>query len=340
MKMREKDDHPYLEIVSMRHLEELLGHSRVDIRRVADRAGRYYRPFDLRKIAGEGKWRHIDNPVGELKLYQSCIQERMFHDLVLPETMIGAVPGRSIKDNALLHLSQPMVVTLDLRDCFPRINDVEVYRVFREVLGCSAEISSILTKLTTFQHRLPQGAPTSPAIANLSLLGLHADLTTLAEANDLNCSFYVDDIVFSGARALEVIEPAILLIHSHGHSVRRNKIKRMPNSTKQTITGAGVNRGVSVGKDRRRALRSRVFDLSRNGAVAEHALQSILGEVTWVGWLNSSQGDAIIRSAQKLLQLPTFPGIRMPKGQFRPCKSFSSHKQSKRTLLAQSTVRG
>ena len=329
MKMREKDGRPYLGIVSMRHLEELLGRSRDDIRRIAYHAGRYYRPFDLRKIAGEGKWRHIDNPVGELKRYQSCIQERMFHDLVFPETMIGAVPGRSIKDNAQLHLSQPMVVTLDLRDCFPRINDVEVYRVFKEVLGCSAEISSILTKLTTFQHRLPQGAPTSPAIANLSLLDLHDDLIALAEVYDLNCSFYVDDIVFSGAHALEAIEPAIHLIHSHGHSVRRNKIKRMPNSTRQAVTGAGVNRGVSVGKDRRRALRSRVFELSRDGAVAEHALQSILGEVTWIGWLNSAQGDAIMRSAQKLLQLPTYPGIKIPKGQIRLCNSYGSHKQSK-----------
>jgi hypothetical protein len=326
MKMREKDGHPYLGIISMRHLEELLGRRRVDIRRIADRAGRYYRPFDLRRVAGEGKWRHIDNPVGELKRYQTCIQERMFHDLVFPETMIGAVPGRSIRDNAQLHLSQPMVVTLDLRDCFPRINDIDVYRVFREALGCSAEISAILTKLTTFQHRLPQGAPTSPAIANLSLLGLHADLTALAKGYGLNCSFYVDDIIFSGARALEVIEPAICQIHSHGHSVRRNKIKRMPNSTKQAVTGAGVNRGVSVGKDRRRALRSRVFDLSRNGAVAEHALQSILGEVTWIGWLNSAQGEAMMRASQKLLQLPTFPEIKVPKGQIRHCNSYGSHK--------------
>jgi retron-type reverse transcriptase len=327
--MREKDGHPYLGIVSMRRLEELLGRSRDDIRRIAKAAGSYYHPFDLQRTVGEGKWRHIDNPVGELKRYQSRIQERMFHDLVFPETMIGAVPGRSIMDNAKFHLGQPMVVTMDLRDCFPRINDAEVYRVFREVLGCSAEISSILTKLTTFQHRLPQGAPTSPAIANLSLLDLHDELTTLAESYNLNCSFYVDDIVFSGARALEVIEPAIHLIHNHGHSVRRNKIKRMPSSTKQFVTGVVVNNDVSVEEGRRRALRTRVFDITRNGGVAENALQSILGEITWISWLNSSQGEALMRKAEKLLMLPSLPGIIIPKGQIRPCKSYTSHKQPK-----------
>jgi len=325
--MKGADSHPYLGLVSMRHLEGLLGCGREDIRPVANTAGRYYRPFDLRRTAGEGKWRHIDNPVGELKRYQSRIQERIFRDFVFPETMIGAVPGKSIRDNAKLHLSQPMVVALDLRDCFPRINDAEVYRVFREVLGCSAEISSLMTKLTTFQHRLPQGAPTSPAIANLSLLGLHDELIALAEAYGLNCSFYVDDIVFSGERALEVIEPAISRIQSHGHAVRRGKIRCMPNSTKQFVTGVVVNRGISVEKGRRRALRSRVFGLYRDGVVAEQALRSILGELAWIGWLNSAQGETIMRSAQELLRLPAFPGIRIPKGQIRPCKSYGRHKQ-------------
>jgi retron-type reverse transcriptase len=311
----------------MRHLEALLGRGRDDIRRIANSAGRFYCPFDLRKAVGQGKWRHIDNPVGELKLYQSRIQERMFHGFVFPATMIGAVPGRSIKDNAELHLRQPMVVTLDLRDCFPRISDREVYRVFTEVLGCSAEISTILTKLTTFQHRLPQGAPTSPTIANLSLLGLHDELVDLACDYGLNCSLYVDDIVFSGARSLEVIELAIRLVQAHGHSVRRNKIRRMPNSTRQIITGVIVNDGISVGKDRRKALRTRIYEISRDGAVAERALRSILGEVVWVSWINSYQGEVFQRSTEELLRLPTFEGMRLPKGQIRPCRSFGCHKK-------------
>ena len=313
----------------MRKLEALLGRRRADIRRIANSAGRFYRPFDLRRMAGQGKWRHIDNPVGELKLYQSRIQERMFHDFVFPETMIGAVPGKSIKDNAVLHLRQPMVVALDLRDCFPRISDREVYRVFKEVLGCSAEISNLLTKLTTFQHRLPQGAPTSPALANLALLDLHDELAALARDYGLNCSFYVDDIVFSGARALEVIEPAIKLIQAHGHAVRRDKIKRMPISARQLVTGVVVNNGISVCNDRRRLLRNRLYSISRDGAVAEHTLRSIVGEVVWVSWINSDQGDPFRRSLEELLKLQAFEGIRIPKGQIRACDSYARHKREK-----------
>lgn len=325
--MIETHDHPYLGIVSIRRLEEVLGRKRDDIRRIADAAGRYYHPFDLRRIDRGGKWRHIDNPRGELKRYQLRIQERIFQDFNFPETMIGAIRGRSIRDNAKLHLRQPMIVTLDLRDCFPRINDGEVYRVFREVLGCSAEISSILTKLTTFQHRLPQGAPTSPTLANLSLLSLHDEMIALAKAYCLNCSFYVDDIIFSGEQARELIEPAIRLIQSYGHSVRRDKVKLMPNSAQQRVTGVVVNQNISVGKSRRRSIRNRVFELSHQKVIAAQTLQSILGEINWINWLNSSQGEAIMRSAESLLEIPAFEGSKMPKEVIRPCKSSRYHKR-------------
>jgi RNA-directed DNA polymerase len=199
------------------------------------------------------------------------------------------------------------------------------------VLGCSAEISALLTKLTTFQHRLPQGAPTSPALANLSLLGLHDELIALAKSYDLNCSFYIDDIVFSGARALEVIEAAIRLIQAHGHAVRRDKIKRMPNTSRQIVTGVLVNDGPSIMKNRRRVLRSRMSELAHDGVVAEHELRSILGEVAWVSWINSGQGDALSRFTDELQRLPTFGGIRIPKGQVRPCSSFGCHKRVRAT---------
>jgi hypothetical protein len=98
------------------------------------------------------------------------------------------------------------------------------------------------------------------------------------------------------------------------------------------VPGIVVNRDVSVEKGRRRALRSRVFELSRDGVVAEHALQSILGELAWIDWLNSAQGEAIRRAAEELLRLPSLPGIRIPKGEIRPCKSYSRHNQQSRII--------
>ena len=71
-------------IVSLGRLEEKLGRGRKDIIRIADRSGRYYRPFDRRKKNGSS-WRHIDNPTGVLKELQSLVQRRILSGVPLPE---------------------------------------------------------------------------------------------------------------------------------------------------------------------------------------------------------------------------------------------------------------
>src|SRR5438046_1585603 len=110
-------------LVSLRRLEQILGWDRESLRRFAEHAGRYYRPFDRRRQRGTGKWRHIDNPTDDLKKLQQRIERRILNHVPLPATMMGAVSGRSIRDNATRHLGQSMVVTLDLRACFPRTSD-------------------------------------------------------------------------------------------------------------------------------------------------------------------------------------------------------------------------
>ena len=249
-------------LVSLRRLEHLLARDRRRIIEIAGSAGRYYRPFDRRRERGKGKWRHIDNPVGPLKAIQKEIQRKILRPLELPETMLGGVAGRSIRDYAAHHVQQPVLVTLDLQDCFPRIGDLKVYKVFREVLGCSTEIAGLLTKLTTFQHRLPQGAPTSPTLANLTLLRMHREIVELADGLGLICAFYLDDIALSGHRAGDAVNSVIKIIQKHGHSARRRKIRRMRSGEAQKVTSVVVNRKISAGRERRQMIRERIFELA------------------------------------------------------------------------------
>ena len=62
-------------------------------------------------------------------------------------------------------------------------------------VSCPAEI---LVGLLTLQDRLPQGAPTSPAIADLVLRPVDEQVHAAAQRLGVRVTRYVDDFAFSG----------------------------------------------------------------------------------------------------------------------------------------------
>src|SRR6202034_1577966 len=66
-------------------------------------------------------------------------------------------------------------------------------------------------RLLSFPH-LPQGAPTSPALANLCAYRLDCRLAGLANAVGAAYTRYADDMIFSGD---EVLERAARRFHIH-----------------------------------------------------------------------------------------------------------------------------
>ena len=84
----------------------------------------------------------------------------------MPDYAYGAVKGRDNVSNAKRHQGKKYKFTTDLKDFFPSITNKEVYEMFVGE-GFSHEVSSLLTKLTTYKGKIPQGAPTSSTLANL-----------------------------------------------------------------------------------------------------------------------------------------------------------------------------
>ena len=110
-----------------------------------------------------------------------------------PSWVQGGVASRSVKTNAKHHVRRPLLSTMDIKDCFPSITMHKVRGVFEE-LGFSGEALAVITKLTTWEFQLPQGAPTSPAIANLALAKIDRRQIGLAKQHGLTYTRYVDDI--------------------------------------------------------------------------------------------------------------------------------------------------
>lgn len=256
-------------LVSLRKLEHILGFNRGYLNVVASKSGRLYSSFDMRPKNSNKKWRHIDNPNKILREVQKRFYSRVLCKFPFPKSMVGGIAGGSILKNAGYHIGQKFVHAIDLRSCFPNTDNISVYNALVNKLGCSPEIASLLTRLTTFHRRVPQGAPTSPSITNLVLLDLHNEIAVIAQKNRLNLSFYIDDIVISGDEIKEAIEPIIRTVQKHGYAVSNSKKKLMPASMPQIVTGVLVNRKLNVRKEYINKLKTDIFAIKNRGSISE-----------------------------------------------------------------------
>jgi len=168
---------------------------------------RHYRTY--RAIKASGGYRTIEAPKSYLKMIQRWIYDYTLSKRILPDYVTGFVPSKNIFDNANIHLESKNVMVIDIAGFFNSVNDRTVFDIFYR-LGFPVKVSYSLTKLCTLRHRLPQGAPTSPMLANIAFQPVDAKLLELC--NDWECQYsrYADDIAFSGNRVFSRRDIAIV----------------------------------------------------------------------------------------------------------------------------------
>lgn len=214
-----------------------------DLLIAASAAKGLYRPFPLvpnpRPFARKPpkKARPIDNPLQPLKTIQQQINKKLLRPIVLPDHILGAVRHRSILDNAAAHQGASLLVTLDVRQCFPSVTNNHVYQVWQNVLGCSPPVASLLTKLTTYDRHLPQGAPTSPLLANLFIWSIDEPIRNRCCESSVRYTTWIDDLAFSGERARDLIQWSVEVLRKNGLKLSHNKIKVMGTRKTKTLTG-------------------------------------------------------------------------------------------------------
>lgn len=65
------------------------------------------RPFQKTPLSSP---RPIDNPLQELSFVQKRIYRRLLKPICFPEHILGAIPKRSVRDNAERHLASTLLV--------------------------------------------------------------------------------------------------------------------------------------------------------------------------------------------------------------------------------------
>lgn len=311
-------------LLSMGKLESILKLDRTYLWKIANKAGNYYNSFDQRPSGSKKKWRHIDNPIGDVREIQKRLQKRILNKFLFPSTMLGGVKKGSIIKNAKQHANQKFVFAIDIRNCFPSIKNEYVLNIFREHLGCSAKISYLLTKLTTYQTRLPQGAQTSTFLANLSLLNLHDEIGKISNRYGLKFTFYVDDIVISGEEVPIAIEPIIKTVQRLGFSIANKKKNLMRGNSLQKVTGLIVNKKVNISKEYVETLRKEIITASKKGYFTVNEKRSFEGKIRYIQTVNEKIGKRVNYFFLKF-QLPSYGSNKKYKFETRPCKCARRH---------------
>lgn len=172
---------------------------------------------------GNPKSRILNPSHNRLKVIQKRIQNNILLKLQLPDYAYGAVKGRDNVDNANVHKGKKYKFTTDLRNFFPSINHTRVFKMFRSY-NFSPKVSRLLTQLTTYKGRLPQGAPTSSTIANLVFVKTGKNLDSFARQYNLTFTSFIDDLTFSSPYDFKEISSEILeIITKDGFKISHNK---------------------------------------------------------------------------------------------------------------------
>jgi len=218
-----------------------------------------YRSVRVPKRSGGERVLRVPDPA--TKTIQRRLLHGVFDGIPIHPAAHGFERGRSILTNALPHTGRAIVIRMDLVDFFGSTSERRVRRLFR-VLGWDAETAALLTRLTTDGGALPQGAPTSPRLANLVNVRLDARLAALAETLGATYTRYADDLTFSFAEAdhaavADLLAATRKVVRQQGyrlHLDRKLQIRRRHH--RQTVTGLVVNDRVALPRARRRWLRA------------------------------------------------------------------------------------
>jgi retron-type reverse transcriptase len=284
-----------------------------------------------------GSVRLIEAPKEKLKEIQGVILREVLERIPTHPAAHGFVRGRSIKTFAAPHVGQRVVLRMDLRDFFPSISGPRVQALFRtagypdtvadrlggictnavprgmwKTLGRGLDLLAMAEAraLYAWPH-LPQGAPTSPALANICAWRVDCRLAGLAEAAGATYTRYADDLAFSGDEKFErcverfALRGAAILMEE-GFQVHHRKTRVMRCGVRQYLAGIVTNEKLNVVRADFDRLKAILTNSVRHGAESQNRddhpafRQHLDGRVGFVEMVNPAKGARLRRIFEKI----------------------------------------
>ena len=134
--------------------------------KISNDTGAFYSERTLFDRSRSEKCRKISTPHPTLMKLQRWILRNILEQLEVSPVSFAYRKGVCLKDNAAPHVGKKQMVKADISHFFETVSYGKVYGGFAEA-GYDKPVATLLAKLCTLRGHLPQGAPSSPALANL-----------------------------------------------------------------------------------------------------------------------------------------------------------------------------
>lgn len=289
----------------------------------------HYRRFKVAKKTGG--FREISAPGRRLKTAQHWILEHILYKTAQHSAAHGFVPQRSIVSNAQPHVGASVVINMDVKDFFPSVSYRRVLGLFKS-LGYSGQLATILSLLCTEpqtdevivdeqcyhvvkgERRLPQGAPTSPAVTNIMCWGMDRRFEGMARALGWTYTRYADDLTFSKkdsntSDVNRVLWQARQILENEGFTVHPDKIKVMRKGSRQEVTGVVVNEKLNISREKLKKFRAVLHKIETQGAGAAtfgngNIFETIQGFANYVLMVNPEKGGKLKAQIKAMMGKP------------------------------------
>lgn len=241
----------------------------------------------------DGSMRKLHAPVRSLKVVQKWILVEILEKVKVSPYAMAFVPGKNgLKENALLHKDRVFILEMDIHDFFGSITQRDVFHLFTKI-GYNYTISAILANLCTYEGVLPQGAVTSPYIANLICYNLDMRLGALCNKRDIVYTRYADDLSFSSDNRTRLNRIERLLkeiVRDEGFEINDKKTRYFSNDRKKTVTGITINdREIHADRKLKQRIRSKIFHAVSEADYSEAA--QIRGLIAFVDSIEDGYRD-------------------------------------------------
>lgn len=282
------------------------------------------------RLKSDGTVRLLEVPKRRLKQLQRILLEVILQRIPVHEAAHGFRRGRSIRSFAEPHTGRDVVLRVDVRHFFPTITRARIVALFMTAgypepvaltlagvcttrlhhgalesipVKQSAEALFALRKLYEIPH-LPQGAPTSPYLANLVAFKLDCRLSGLAKAAGGHYTRYADDLLFSGdatfaagAERFLARVGAILMEEGFEPNPRKYRIQRQ--GVSQRAVGIVLNARLNPPREDYDRLKAILHNCKRFGPESQNRENHLdfrahlQGRVVQMAWLNPTKGERL-----------------------------------------------